>query len=115
MPPKKNKGSSSRAPPAFGGSKASTSTSDRFTVCALVENRARETCIAVIKASRSAVLQASDGKERTHEEELTLRLSQACMQHVGTSGKRPSMSARQPTHHTEVPAVKKAYFFYLQC
>lgn len=57
MRPASKKSKASRAPPAFRGGKASPSPSDPFTVCALVENRARETCIAVIKASHSSVLQ----------------------------------------------------------
>lgn len=51
---KKKKASSSARPPH--GSKAS-SPSAPMTICALVENRAREACIAVIQTSHSSVLQ----------------------------------------------------------
>lgn len=57
MEPKKKKAFSkqaSRPPPA---NRSNASPSAPLTVCALVENRARETCIAVINTSHSSVIQ----------------------------------------------------------
>ncbi|CAM9603702.1 unnamed protein product [Ectocarpus sp. 4 AP-2014] len=56
-PPSKRSKGSSRRPPLPPGSRAPPVASS--TICALVENRARETCLAVMNTANSSVIQVS--------------------------------------------------------
>lgn len=86
-PPKKSRAFSKQAqrpPPAH---RSNASPAAPLTVCALVENRARETCIAVINTSHFSVIQVCRACDRENPVHVC-GFKSACDHDVPTPGKR---------------------------